>query len=125
MLTDHPIVPYLPAADVSRARRFYEENVGLVPREEVAGGVVYECGQGSWIFLYQSYGAGTSEASQAFWQVQDVEAEVRELKSRGVTFIDYDLPGLKTIDGIATMGGTKGAWFRDTEGNILALIQTL
>jgi predicted enzyme related to lactoylglutathione lyase len=125
MLKDYPIVPYLPATDVARARRFYEEKVGLAPREEVAGGVVYECGSGSWIFLYQSAGAGTSEASQAFWQVQDVEREVRELESRGVTFIDYDLPGLKTVDGIATMDGTRGAWFKDTEGNILALIQTL
>jgi predicted enzyme related to lactoylglutathione lyase len=125
MLKNYPIVPYLPATDVARARRFYEEKVGLTPREEVAGGVVYECGSGSWIFLYQSAGAGTSEASQAFWQVQDVEREVRELKSRGVTFIDYDLPGLKTVDGIATMDGTRGAWFKDTEGNILALIQTV
>jgi predicted enzyme related to lactoylglutathione lyase len=125
MLKNYPIVPYLPATDVARARRFYEEKVGLTPREEVAGGVVYECGSGSWIFLYQSAGAGTSEASQAFWQVQDVEREVRELKSRGVTFIDYDLPGLKTVDGIATMDGTRGAWFKDPEGNILALIQTL
>lgn len=90
MLKDHPVVPYLPATDVARARRFYEEKVGLVPREELAGGVVYECGGGSWIFLYQSAGAGGSEASQAFWQVQDVEREVRELESRGVTFIDYD-----------------------------------
>ena len=125
MLKDAPIVPYIPASDVNRARRFYEDKVGLVAREEVAGGVVYECGNGSWIFLYQSEGAGTSKASQAFWEVQDVESEVRELKARGVTFIDYDLPGLKTVDGIATMGGTKGAWFRDTEGNILAVIQTL
>ena len=125
MLKDHPVVPYLPATDVARARRFYEEKIGLVPREEVAGDVVYECGSGSWIFLYQSAGAGSSEASQAFWQVQDLEQEVRELESRGVTFIDYDLPGLKTVDGIATMDGAKGAWFKDTEGNILALIETL
>lgn len=124
MLTDAPIVPYIPAADVSRARRFYEEKVGLVPREEVAGGVVYECGGKSWIFLYQSTGAGTSRASQAFWQVQDLEAEVRTLKSRGVVFEEYDLPGLKTVNGIATMGGTKGAWFKDSEGNIMALIQS-
>lgn len=125
MLKDAPVVPYIPASDVTRARRFYEDKVGLVARDEAAGGVVYECASGSWIFLYQSRGAGTSEASQAFWQVKDVESEVRELKARGVTFIDYDLPGLKTIDGIATMDGAKGAWFRDSEGNILALIQTL
>jgi predicted enzyme related to lactoylglutathione lyase len=125
MLRNAPIVPYIPASDVNRARRFYEDKVGLVAREEVAGGVVYECAGGSWIFLYRSEGAGTSKASQAFWQVQDVESEVRELEARGVTFIDYDLPGLKTVDGIATMGDTKGAWFKDSEGNILALIQTL
>ena len=125
MLTKAPIVPYIPATDVSRARRFYEEQVGLVARGEIAGGVVYECAGGSWIFLYQSEGAGTSRASQAFWQVQDVEAEVRELQSRGVTFEEYDSPGMKTVNGIATMGNTKGAWFKDTEGNIMALIQTL
>ena len=125
MLKDSPIVPYIPASDIPRARRFYEQKVGLVPRQEIAGGVVYECGNGSWIFLYQSGGAGTSAASQAFWQVKDVEAEVRELKSRGVVFEDYDLPGIKTVDGIATMGDTKGAWFKDSEGNIFALIQSL
>lgn len=124
MLKDHPIVPYLPATDVARARRFYEGKVGLVPREEGGGDIAYECGSGSWIFLYESAGAGTSEASQAFWQVPDIEQEVREPESRGVTFIDYDMPGLKTVDGIANMGGTRGAWFKDTEGNILALIQT-
>ena len=125
MLTKAPIVPYIPATDISRARRFYEEQVGLVAREEIAGGVVYECGGGSWIFLYQSEGAGTSRASQAFWQVEDVETEVRELQARGVTFEEYDSPGLKTVNGIANMGDTKGAWFKDTEGNIMALIQTL
>jgi predicted enzyme related to lactoylglutathione lyase len=123
MLKNHPIVPYIPAADVARARRFYEQMVGLSPREEVAGGVVYECGGGSWIFLYPSGGAGTSHASQAFWQVEDLEAEVADLRKRGVVFEEYDLPGLKTVNGIATGGGTKAAWFKDTEGNIMALIQ--
>jgi predicted enzyme related to lactoylglutathione lyase len=125
MLKDAPIVPYIPASDISRARRFFEQKVGLVPKEDVAGGVVYECGNGSWIFLYTSGGAGTSSASQAFWQVKDVESEVRELKSRGVVFEEYDLPGIKTVDGIATMDDTKGAWFKDSEGNIFALIQSL
>lgn len=124
MLKDHPVVPYIPAADIDRARRFYEDKVGLVPREEIAGGVVYACGGGSWIFLYSSQGAGTSQASQAFWQVDDVEAEVRELKARGVQFIDYDMPGLKTADGIATFETSKAAWFRDSEGNIMAVIQS-
>ena len=125
MLKNSPIVPYIPATDVARARKFYEEKVGLVPREEVAGGVVYECGDRSWIFLYPSGGAGTSKASQAFWQVKDVEAEVAELKSRGVVFEEYDMPGLKTVNGIMTAGGSKAAWFKDTEGNIMAVIQSL
>jgi len=125
MLKDAPVVPYIPATDVARARRFYEEKVGLVPREEVAGGVVYECGQRSWIFLYPSGGAGTSQASQAFWQVDDVEAEVAALRSRGVVFEEYDLPGVTMVDGIAKAGRSRAAWFKDSEGNIMALIQTL
>jgi predicted enzyme related to lactoylglutathione lyase len=83
-------LPYIPATDIQRARTFYEKKVGLVAREEVAGGVVYECAGRSWIFLYQSSGAGTSQASQAFWQVQDIEKEVAELRSRGVVFEEYD-----------------------------------
>ena len=125
MLKNAPIVPYIPAADVARARRFYEDKVGLVAREETAGGVVYECGDRSWIFLYPSAGAGTSKASQAFWQVDDLEAEMSELKARGVVFEEYDMPGLKTVNGILTAGGAKAAWFKDSEGNILAVIQTL
>jgi predicted enzyme related to lactoylglutathione lyase len=125
MLKDSPVVPYIPATDIARARKFYEDKVGLVPREEIAGGVVYECGNGSWIFLYRSGGAGTSKASQAFWQVDDVDAEVRALRSRGVVFEEYDMPGLKTVDGIATAGDSKAAWFKDSEGNIMAVIQSL
>ena len=124
MLKNSPVIPYIPATDIPRARKFYEEKVGLVPREEIAGGVVYECAGGSWIFLYRSGGAGTSKASQAFWQVKDVEAEVRELRARGVVFEEYDMPGLKTVDGIATGGGSKAAWFKDSEGNIMAIIQS-
>jgi len=107
----------------ARARKFYEEKVGLKPKQEYAGGVVYECGNGSWVFMYPSAGAGTSQASTAFWAVDDVIAEVAVLKSRGVKFEDYDMPGLKTVDGIATGGGAKTAWFKDTEGNILAVSQ--
>jgi predicted enzyme related to lactoylglutathione lyase len=123
MLKDTTIVPYIPVADLSRARKFYEEKVGLLPREQYAGGVIYECANGSWVFMYPSAGAGTSKASTAFWSVDDVEAEVAELKSRGVVFEEYDMPGIKTVDGIATGGGAKTAWFKDSEGNILAISQ--
>jgi len=125
MLRNAPIVPYIPVADVGRARKFYEEKVGLKLREEYAGGVIYECGNGSWVFMYPSPGAGTSKASTAFWAVEDVEAEVTELKARGVEFEEYDTPNMKTVNSIATAGGAKTAWFKDTEGNILAVSQRL
>jgi predicted enzyme related to lactoylglutathione lyase len=125
MLSNAPIVPYIPVRDVPRARKFYEEKVGLKAKQEYAGGVIYECGKGSWVFMYPSAGAGTSQASTAFWAVEDVAVEVAALKSRGVKFEEYDMPGIKTVDGIATGGGAKTAWFKDTEGNILAVSQRL
>jgi len=75
--------------------------------------------------MYPSAGAGTSKASAAFWSVDDVEREVADLKRRGVVFEEYDMPGLKTKDSIATGGGAKTAWFKDSEGNILAVSQRL
>jgi len=125
MLTNAPIVPYIPVADVARARRFYEGTLGLKPKEEYAGGVIYECGNGSWVFMYPSPGAGTSKASTAFWAVDDVAAEVAALKARGVVFEEYDMPGIKTVNSIATAGGAKTAWFKDSEGNILAVSQRI
>ena len=125
MLKNAPITPYIPAADVTRARRFYEGTLGLVPREEYAGGVIYECGRGTSFFMYPSPGAGTSKASYAFWTVDDVEAEVAELKARGVVFEEDKMPGLTTVNSIATAGGAKTAWFKDTEGNILAVSQRI
>ncbi len=124
MLADAPIRAYIPASDVARARKFYEKTVGLEPKLEYAGGVIYECG-GTEVFMYPTPNAGTSKASQAFWQVKDVEAEVAELKARGVTFEEYDMPGIKMKNSIATGGGAKTAWFKDTEGNILAISQQL
>ncbi len=123
MLQKSPMYAYLPAKDVARARQFYEAKLGFVPKREVAGGVVYESGGGTACFLYPTPNAGTSAASQAFWQVADVEREVAELRAKGVTFEQYPMPGMK--DGIATAGGAKTAWFKDTEGNILAIVQSV
>jgi len=125
VLKDAALVPYIPVSDVARARRFYEQKVGLKPKEEYAGGVIYECGKGSWVFMYPSAGAGTWKASTAFWSVEDVAAEVRELKARGVVFEEYDMHGIKTVNSIATAGGAKTAWFKDSEGNFLAISQRL
>ena len=114
---------YIPVKDVTRAREFYENKLGFKPRREVAGGVVYEFGEGTACFMYPSDNAGTSKASQAFWEVKDVEREVAELKARGVQFEEYDLPGMKTENGILTAGGAKAAWFKDPDGNIMAVVQ--
>jgi predicted enzyme related to lactoylglutathione lyase len=124
MLSTAPIRAYIPVSDVSRARKFYEQIIGLRPKLEYAGGVVYECG-GSEAFMYPTSNAGTSQASQAFWQVDDVEAEVADLKARGVKFEEYSLPGITMKNSIATGGGAKTAWFKDTEGNILAVSQRM
>jgi predicted enzyme related to lactoylglutathione lyase len=124
MLSTAPIRAYIPVSDVSRARRFYEETLGLRPKSEYAGGVIYECG-GAEVFMYPTSNAGTSQASQAYWQVEDVEAEVAELKARGVTFEEYDMPGVTMKNSIVTAGGARTAWFKDTEGNILAVSQRL
>jgi catechol 2,3-dioxygenase-like lactoylglutathione lyase family enzyme len=123
MLTESQIIPYIPVSDVARARRFYEDKVGLKPREEYAGGVIYECGNGSVVFMYPSGGAGTSRASTAFWSVGDVAAEVTDLKSRGVVFEEYDTPQIKTVNSVFSGGGAKTAWFKDSEGNIMAISQ--
>jgi catechol 2,3-dioxygenase-like lactoylglutathione lyase family enzyme len=123
MLQNSPMYAYIPVRDVARARRFYEDKLGFKPGARIEDGVVYEFGKGTSCFLYPTPNAGTSRASQAFWQVQDIEREVAELKQRGVKFEDYDTPEMKTKDGIFTASSGKAAWFKDTEGNIMALVQ--
>ncbi|MEO5815967.1 MAG: VOC family protein [Gemmatimonadaceae bacterium] len=124
MLKDAPIIPYIPVTDLARARKFYSEKVGLEPKEEANGGLTYECG-GAPIFMYVSGGAGTSKASQAFWAVKDLRAEMAELRARGLKFEQYDMPGMTMKDGIAEGGGALAAWFIDSEGNTMALVQSL
>jgi catechol 2,3-dioxygenase-like lactoylglutathione lyase family enzyme len=123
MLQDASIYAYIPAKDVARARQFYEGKLGFKPKLEKGGGVAYEFGGRTACFLYPTPNAGTSKASQAFWQVSDVDKEIAELKSRGVVFENYDMPGQKTPGGAVIAGGAKAAWFKDSEGNILAIIQ--
>jgi predicted enzyme related to lactoylglutathione lyase len=124
MLQNAPMYSYIPAKDVTRARKFYEEKLGIKPKQETAGGVVYEFGNGTACLLYPTPNAGTSQANQAFWQVDDIERVVADLKARGVKFEKYDMPEMDE-NGISTAGGAKAAWFKDTEGNIMALIQSV
>ena len=125
MLQKSPMYSYIPAQDVGRARKFYEDKLGFKVKKELEGGVVYEFGRGTACFLYPTPNAGTSKASQAFWQVDDIEREVAELKSRGVKFEEYAMPEMKSRNSIYTGGGAKAAWFKDSEGNILAVIQSV
>jgi predicted enzyme related to lactoylglutathione lyase len=127
MLQSHPMYAYIPASNVARARKFYEEKVGLKPQQEIGGGVAYQFADHTACFLYDAGdNAGTSRASQAFWKVDDLEREVARLRERGVVFEEYEpdeIGGMTMKDGIASGGGGKAAWFKDSEGNIMALIQ--
>ena len=125
MLQDAPMYAYIPAKDLARARKFYEEKVGLKASQQTNGGVVYEFGKATAAFLYPTPNAGTSQASQAFWSVEDVDAEIVALKARGVVFEHYDMPGERSPQGAITAGGAKAAWFKDSEGNIMAVIEDL
>ncbi|MFC5216269.1 VOC family protein [Streptomyces coerulescens] len=121
----------LPAQDLERARRFYAEKLGLEPADERPGGLLYRCGDTEFA-VYQSTGASPGTFTQMGWQVEDVAAVVAELGRRGVEFEEVDVPGLRTVDGIADIEGhypSKGfrgeraAWFHDSEGNLLGVGQ--
>jgi len=94
----------LPAQDLERAKAFYAEKLGLSPNEERPGGLRYRCGN-SWFSLFESSGKPSGNHTQLAWEVDDIEAVVAELRTRGVVFEEYDLPGLKTINGIAEVAG--------------------
>jgi catechol 2,3-dioxygenase-like lactoylglutathione lyase family enzyme len=123
MLSSASVYATIPVVDLKRARRFYEDKLGLkVVREDPSPGAEIEAGHGTRFYLYQR-GATKADHTVAGFKVKDVEAEVKALKAKGVKFEEYDIPsmGIKTVNGIATMDGLKSAWFKDTEGNILGI----
>jgi catechol 2,3-dioxygenase-like lactoylglutathione lyase family enzyme len=130
MLNKSKVATRLPAQDLERARRFYAEKLELEPIEERPGGLKYRCGNGYFV-LVESIGAPSGEHTQMAWEVDDIEAVVEEnAKERE----EFDLPGLKTINGIAEVSGNypssggigeRGSWFRDSEGNLLAVGQPM
>jgi len=128
MLTNKQVMPTLPATDVKRAKQFYEEKLGLKTVEEDEGGVLLKAGANTMLYLYKR-SATKADHTVAAFDVEDIEYQVNELKSRGVRFEDYNLPdmGIKTENSIATMPmgseATKAAWFKDSEGNILGIQQ--
>ena len=122
MLKKARIQTTLPAQDISRARSFYSTKLGLEPVEESSAGLTYECGGGRF-FLFPSQGKAAGTHTQIGFAVENIENEVSDLKRRGVTFEEYNFPGLKTVNGIATTGSNKAAWFKDSEGNLLGVVQ--
>jgi catechol 2,3-dioxygenase-like lactoylglutathione lyase family enzyme len=120
MLGEHPAAATIAVSDLARARKFYEETLGLQVKMEDPGAIMYGSGD-SVVLVYPSQFAGTSQATVATWAVPDLDAAVDELASKGVTFEQYDMEGLKTDErGIAALGDTlRGAWFKDPDGNIL------
>jgi catechol 2,3-dioxygenase-like lactoylglutathione lyase family enzyme len=125
MLGDKRVATTIPVRDPAQARSFYEGTLGLkVSRELADGSIEYECGGGTSVYTYPTAdNAGKSPATLASFEVEDAEATVRALQAEGVTFEEYDLPGLKTVGGVAEVAGSKGGWFKDPDGNILAVFE--
>lgn len=129
MLTNSPIRPTIPVADLNRAKKFYEITLGLksVPdnnNETTPGVAVFECGNSTLIELYQR-SPSKADHTVATFEVSNIEEEVNVLRGKGVNFEEYDMPEIKTQNGIATQGSMKAAWFKDSEGNILCIHQRI
>ncbi len=125
MLNGFDMWPTLPASDIERAKRFYADTLGFIPLVETPAWVTYRTG--STVFqIYPTSSAGSAQHTLAGWVVNDIDEMVETLRGRGVVFEEYDLPGLRTVDGIANLDGVElAAWFKDSEGNILAISQFL
>jgi catechol 2,3-dioxygenase-like lactoylglutathione lyase family enzyme len=122
MLGDNGAIVTIAVKDIQRARKFYENTLGLKPLDSQQPDVVnYKTGKNK-ILVYKSQFAGTNKATAATWELPDVESVVTTLKSKGVAFEHYDLPGMKMKGDVHVANGFKAAWFKDPDGNILALV---
>jgi catechol-2,3-dioxygenase len=123
MLGEHPITPVLLAKDLAAAREFYHDKVGLEILTENEDAIVFKCGGGTHLDVTKSTVGTADSQTQASWQVTNIRTEVAELRTRGVKVEDYDLPGLKTEDGIADIGFAWAAWIIDPGKNALSILQ--
>jgi catechol 2,3-dioxygenase-like lactoylglutathione lyase family enzyme len=122
MLSEARVLATIAVSDIAAGKVFYGEKLGLIQLAENPAGVTYQCGEGSRLFIYQSGTAGTNQATCATWNVTDVEAAVAELKTNGIMFEHYDLPGATLQGDIHVWEGDmamKTAWFKDPDSNIL------
>ncbi len=122
MLDKYPLYAVVAVSDLGRSKAWYEEKLGLKPKQEMGeGGAWYECADGTWFFLAVSGSAGTAKNTVAGWTVKGIEQVMEELRGRGVTFEEYDMPGLKTENGLMQSGPYKAAWIADPDGNTLEI----
>ena len=121
MLSDHPTYATLPSPDIQELRRFYEDVLGFVPRDENPAGIFYDAGGGTYFLISRSSGKASGDHTQLGFKVSDIESEVADLRARGVAFEELEAP--KTVDGIATIPIGRAAWFRDPDGNLIGMIQ--
>jgi predicted enzyme related to lactoylglutathione lyase len=125
MIKDKRCAAMLPASDLERAKSWYADTLDLKPTYEDEGGVQYKTADGTQFWVYPSEFAGSNKATAMGFMARDLTAEMDDLKARGVKFEEYDIPGVKTVDGIAEFApGDRGAWFKDSEGNIIALFES-
>jgi catechol-2,3-dioxygenase len=122
-LSDYSVEVAIAVSDLGRARRFYEQQLGLVPGEEEPQGVRYSCADGTGVFIYLSQeNAGKSPATLAGWFVDDLDKVMDELAARGVVFERYDQPGIETDErGVFDAGRFRAAWVKDPDGNTMAI----
>jgi predicted enzyme related to lactoylglutathione lyase len=121
MLADRRVHATLPTSNVDALRPFYEETLGLTPYAVRPGAVMYELAGGTRFVISRSGAQASGAHTQMAFTVTDIEAEVAELKARGVVFEDYEMPN--TVDGVAAMPAGRAAWFKDPAGNLLGLIE--
>ena len=121
-LADATVHTALPVSDMDRAKSFFREKLGLIPDSETESTAFYQASEGQ-VALFLSNGRPSGEHTQIGWTVNDIEATVAGLRTRGVVFDEYDFPDFKTAAGIATFGPNRFAWFRDSEGNVHSLAQ--
>jgi catechol 2,3-dioxygenase-like lactoylglutathione lyase family enzyme len=123
MLAERRVHVTIPAADLDRARAFYEGALGFSPYDTQPGTIMYQAGSGTLFAVTRSTGTASGTHTQMGFTSPDIEADVADLKGRGVVFEEYDYPTLKTVDGIAQTGPNRAAWFKDSEGNLIGIIQ--
>jgi catechol 2,3-dioxygenase-like lactoylglutathione lyase family enzyme len=122
-LRDRRVHTTLPVPDIAVARGFWEGVLGFVPLQVQSTAVIYRAGEGSVFAISRTGATPSGRHTQMAFTTPDVAAEVADLRSLGITFLEYDLPTLRTVDGIAQLGPNRAAWFNDPQGNLIGIVE--